>query len=142
LTRDQILGQGIAEIIPQLAAGEGLLLRSRLGLESGQTAYLPMLDLGCPCVGQNAKAIRKMAKIAGAAEGVLARSGQSYHFYGTQLLSAEGWARFMAFSLLFAPVTDSRYVAHRLLDGESRLKVVDSAGGYVPVIEEGFGDDA
>jgi hypothetical protein len=142
LGRDQVLNGGIAELVPELAAGEGLLVRSQLRLESGETAFLPMLDFTCPCQGENARAVRKLVKLAGSPAGVLVRSGRSYHFYGVTLLSEKEWTRFMASSLLFAPITDSRYVAHRLLDGECRLKIVDSDGGSIPVIEEGFVDEA
>jgi hypothetical protein len=142
LSRDQVLHHGIPDLIPQLPAGEGLLVRSQLRLDSERTAFLPMLDLSCPCHGENARAIRTLVKLAGVPEGVLVRSGRSYHFFGVTLLSEKEWIRFMAFALLFAPVTDSRYVAHRLLDGECRLKIVDSDGGTVPVIEETFADEA
>jgi hypothetical protein len=138
LTRQQLLDRGLAELVPQLSSGEGLLVRSKLHLDSGEVAYLPMLDFSCPCHGENARAIRKLVQLAGSSEGVLARSGRSYHFYGVSLLSEKQWLRFMAMALLFAPITDSRYVAHRLLDGECRLKIVDSDGGMIPVIEEAF----
>jgi hypothetical protein len=142
LTRQEVLEGGIAQIVPQLNAGEGLLMRSELHLQSGETACLPMLDLSCPCSGENARAIRKVVKLAGCPEGILVRSGRSYHFYGVAPLSGKGWLRFMALALLSAPVTDGRYIAHRLLDGESRLKIVDSEGGMIPVIEEAFADES
>jgi len=142
LSRQQVIDNSIREIVPQLTPGEGLLACSRVRLASGEMAYLPMLDFVCPCVGENARAIRKMVLLAGAPDGVLVRSGHSYHYYGASLLSQEGWLRFLAFSLLFGPVTDSRYVAHRLLDGECRLKIVDPTDGFVPVIEDTFSNDA
>ena len=139
LGRERLMGGAISTIVPQLSPGEGLLVRSQLRLGSGAAAYLPMLDFSCPCRGGNAYAIQSLVEAAGAPEGVLVRSGQSYHFYGIELLSEKEWLRFMALALLFAPVTDSRYNAHRLLDGECRLKIVDSEGGKIPVIEEAFG---
>jgi len=142
LSREQVLEGSIGEIIPQLAPGEGLLACSRLRVASGESSYLPMLDFACPCSCENSKTIRKLVALGGAPQGVLVRSGRSYHYYGASLLSQEGWLRFVAFSLLFAPVTDSRYMAHRLLDGECRLKIVDSADGFIPLIEEAFGNDA
>ncbi|HUI42274.1 MAG TPA: hypothetical protein VL523_09915 [Terriglobia bacterium] len=140
LSSEQILNNGIAGLLPALAASEGLLVRSHLRLSSGGTAHLPMLDLACPCLPANARAIRRMVALAGVGEGLLVRSGHSYHFYGTHPVPEERWLRFMAAALLFAPITDSRYVAHRLLDGECRLKIVDSGDGMVPVIEDTFGD--
>lgn len=142
LSREQVLDHGLAEIVPQLNTGEGLLVRSELRLQSGSTAFLPMLDLSCPCQGENARTIRKLVKLSGSPVGVLVRSGRSYHFYGVTLFSEKEWLRFMSLALLFAPVTDSRYIAHRMLDGECRLKVVDSDGGTIPVIEEAFADEA
>jgi hypothetical protein len=141
LSRNQVLDGGIQELLAQLPGGEGLLACSRLELASGKTAYLPMLDFTCPVLGGNGRAIRIMVKRAGLPEGILVGSGRSYHFYGVELLSAERWIRFMALALLFAPITDSRYIAHRLADGECRLKIMDSADHFVPVIQEVFYDD-
>jgi hypothetical protein len=141
LSRNQVLDDGISGLLTQLPEGEGLLVCSRLQLISGKMAYLPMLDFTCPCVEGNSKAIRTMVKRAGVPEGILVGSGRSYHFYGVELLSSEHWIRFMALALLFAPITDSRYVAHRLADGECRLKILDSVGHFVPVIQEVFCDD-
>jgi len=141
LSRNQVLDHGIQDLLAELPEGEGLLVCSRLQLVSGKTAYLPMLDFSCPCLEGNARAIRTMVERAGVPEGILVGSGRSYHFYGLEPLSAEHWIRFMALALLFAPITDSRYVAHRLADGECRLKIADSDAHFIPVIQEVFGSD-
>ena len=92
LTRRQVLDHGLAELVPQLNPGEGLLVRSQLRLQSGATAFLPLLDLSFPSHGEKERKIRKLVKLSVSPVGVLVRSGRSYHFYGVTLFSEKEWA--------------------------------------------------
>jgi len=87
---------------------------------------VPMMDFSCPCSDGNARAIARMLEIVGHREGILVESGHSYHFYGTSLLVQNEWIDFMAKAVLFAPYVDPRYVAHRLADGQCRLRIFSS----------------
>jgi hypothetical protein len=137
----EISAENLSGIISTLRSGYGLAACSLVRLNSNDTAHIPMLDFRCPCNEQNAKAIEKMLLLMGHAEGILVESGHSYHFYGTSLLSHVEWVRFMGRALLFAPVVDSRFVGHRLVDGQCRLKVNDPTNGLIPRIATTFSCD-
>jgi hypothetical protein len=134
LPSGQITAGRISELISKLPGGYGLAACSRIMLTSNRAAHIPMLDFRCPCSEENAKAIEKMLTLAGCHEGILVESGRSYHFYGTSLLSEARWVEFMGRALLFAPIVDSRFIGHRLVDGQCRLKVRDPKNGFTPRI--------
>lgn len=141
LTSDEISVERIAILIAELPKGFGLAACSRVTLQSNRIAHIPMLDFRCPCRQENAEAIVKMLRVMGFSEGILVESGRSYHFYGTSLLSEASWVEFLGRALLFAPVVDSRFIGHRLADGQCRLKVTDPRNGFMPRITHVFTSD-
>lgn len=138
LENKEVTVDRIHRIIDELPEGCGLAVSSRLQLVTGDISHLPMADFRCQCGEGNARAIRKMLEHIGQPEGMLIQSGRSYHFYGFSLLSPDAWTKFMGQVLLFAPVTDPRYVAHRLIDGQCRLKIVGSKNEPPPPIVDIF----
>jgi hypothetical protein len=141
LASEGITAERILDIISKLPAGYGLAACSRATLTSSRAAHIPMLDFRCPCSEENARAIERMLTLAGCHEGILVESGRSYHFYGTSLLSEAEWVEFMGRALLFAPIVDSRFIGHRLVDGQCRLKVTDPKNGFTPRIAYVFFSD-
>jgi hypothetical protein len=141
LASEEISAEKILNIISTLPGGYGLAACSRVILTSNRAAHIPMLDFRCPCSEQNVKAIERMLTLIGCQEGILVESGRSYHFYGTSLLSETEWIEFMGRSLLFAPIVDSRFIGHRLVDGWCRLKVTDPRNGFTPRIADVFSSD-
>ncbi len=140
VARDDISAERISGMIRELPGTCGLVVGSRVWTAPGRNeiAHIPMLDFRCPISPGNVRAIKRMMILLGHEHGVLVESGRSYHFYGVRLLSPSDWIQFMAKALLFAPFTDPRYIAHRLIDGQCRLKVVDSKDGTVPKISDVF----
>jgi len=136
--REALTAARIQDLIAELPPGYGFAACSRVWLASNQAAHIPMLDFRCPCSEENAKAIERMLASMGCAEGVLVQSGRSYHFYGTSLLSQAQWVEFLGRALLFAPIVDSRFIGHRLVDGQCRLKVMDPRNGLTPRISHVF----
>lgn len=136
LTRTNILTPRILDIIRQLPDGFGLVVSSKVRLATESTAQIPMLDFRCPCSPGNARAIRKVLSLLGKRHGVIVESGRSYHFYGTCLMTMPEWTNFMAHALLFAPFVDPRYVAHRIADGECRLKLAADKKADIPRITD------
>ena len=130
----------IEEIINRLPNGLGLVVSSKVTLRSGEIGHIPMLDFRCPCTPGNAKGIREILKLLGETAGVIVGSGRSFHYYGARLLSDSSWSEFMAHALLFAPVVDPRYIAHRLKDGECRLKLVASKESTLTKIVDAYTD--
>jgi hypothetical protein len=115
------------------APEDGLVICSKVRLRDGQFRHIPMIDFRCRTGDSNARAINMLLTKTGQQTGILVESGKSYHLYGSNLLTQEEWITFMALCLLFSPVTDSRYIAHRLADGECRLKIA-SQDGSLPKI--------
>jgi hypothetical protein len=123
LTAGDVLNGGVTEIAARVPEGNALAVCSKVRLQTGESMHVPMMDFACPCSDGNARAVAKMLKIIGQDEGIIAESGRSYHFYGISLLTHERWIDFMAKAMLFAPYVDPRYVAHRLADGQCRLRI-------------------
>lgn len=138
LPSEEITAEKVLDLVANLPSGYGLAACSRVSLRSKQDAHIPMLDFRCPCSDENAQAIKRMLAFAGCHDGILVESGRSYHFYGTTLLSEAGWIEFMGRALLFAPIVDSRFIGHRLVDGRCRLKVTDPRNGFTPRISHVF----
>jgi hypothetical protein len=134
LSSAEVSFERISGIVSQLPDRHGLVVSSKLHLKSGEVAHIPMLDFRCPCSAGNALAIEKVLTLIGQRSGVLVESGRSYHYYGVELFSMLEWITFMARALLFAPIVDPRYVAHRIADGECRLKIVASRDADMPRI--------
>jgi hypothetical protein len=103
-----------------------MALYSSCSLESGSFAHLPMMDFrGAPSERHLAR-IKKGLHSIEQTRGAILASGRSYHFYGFDLLTEHQWLAFMGRCLLLAPLTDSRYIAHRLIEGEAALRLTRS----------------
>jgi hypothetical protein len=140
LSPKEISADGIVSLINGLPEGLGLVVSSKVVLATKETAHIPMLDFRCPCSPGNARAIQKILSLLGESRGILVESGRSYHYYGIELLSNSAWTRFMAQALLFAPIVDPRYVAHRIADGECRLKIASSRESNITRIVNAYTD--
>jgi hypothetical protein len=134
----EIRAKRLQDIVDSLPQGKGLVVCSRVEMKTGDSMHIPMMDFRCPPSEPNSKAIEGLFAKTGQPSGVLVESGKSYHLYGTSLLTGSQWVEFLALCLLFAPVTDGRYVAHRLADGECRLKIASHQERAVPNISYVF----
>jgi hypothetical protein len=126
--------EGAVEVLSKQAKGEdSVAVCSRVRLASGADAHIPMLDFRCPVSDSNSAAILQLLKQLGQVAGLLVASGRSYHYYGISLYDEPQWLEFMAKALLLRPITDDRFIAHRLIDGQCRLRIY-SPSRPVPVI--------
>ncbi len=89
--------------------------------------HLPMMDFRCEVSERNTDIAFTVCKRIMPAGFVLLDSGDSYHACGTSLLSAKERIWFLAQALAYAPLVDSRYLAHQLRQSESSIRV--SVGG-------------
>jgi hypothetical protein len=102
-----------------------LALTSRCTFADGRPGHIPLLDFRCEPNDYFLRLLTVgLSRLAGS--GALLRSGRSFHFYGFRTMDQEEWRRFMAEALLLAPLTDVRYIAHRLLDGFAALRFTTS----------------
>jgi hypothetical protein len=112
--------------VESLPENSVLALYSTCTLNDDSTAHIPMMDFrGAPSPEQLDK-VKTALKAIHQTQGVILTSGRSYHFYGFTLLGHKEWMEFMGRCLLIAPLTDSRYIAHRLIEGAGALRVTRS----------------
>lgn len=110
-------------MIRALPPGAALGLCSACRVHKAPPMHIPMMDFRIPPSDVGLAVLRDALYRMGIQRGVLLDSGRSYHFYGFDLMNQSQWWEFMARTLLVAPFTDVRYVAHRLLEGTSILRL-------------------
>ena len=117
---------------------ELLAICSRCMRADGSVGHLPMLDFRAEASTEPATAARTLELITkalieiGAPDGVVANSGNSYHYYGFDSVTEVEWREFMLNCLLLEPVVDVRYIAHRLLSGGAALRITSSSEMPMP----------
>lgn len=103
-----------------------LAMSSRCMANDGSERFLPMLDFQCQPDAYFLAALQFGLKKIAPGGGALVDSGRSFHFYGFRDMTKSQWREFMYRALLLAPLTDARYVAHRLIDGYAALRITSS----------------
>jgi hypothetical protein len=127
LERNEVNARTLSKMAKALEPGFVLALCSRARLSTGDTAHIPMIDFRCHPSEDNASATIEILKEIGEKQGVLLNSGRSFHYYGMSLLSEREWQAFLGKFLLLSPIVDSRYIAHRLIDGFCRLRISETS---------------
>jgi len=112
---------------------EIVCLSSKVLTHSGAEMHIPMLDFaarnGAAGSLQASRQVLNSLQVFGA----LLDSGRSYHFYGRRLMNSDQLRNFLGRSLLFAPLTDARWIAHQLISGSCALRISTGKGGLPPV---------
>jgi hypothetical protein len=122
LPRTVVLRGALASAAAECRDNQIVVLTSELEMTDGSVAHIPMLDFACPDSEQNLRVVERVLAELGEPGAILA-SGSSFHFYGSQPLTEPERIRFLARALLFAPIVDSRWVAHDLLERASSLRI-------------------
>lgn len=114
------------EKIEGLKSGLVLAVCSKCRLADGATVHIPMMDFRCKTSPENQKKVESALRRMGQKRGYVLDSGRSYHYYGMDLMDEPAWIQFMGRCLLLSPLVDSRYVAHRLIEGTCALRLSTS----------------
>jgi hypothetical protein len=123
----------VDKAISGLAAGNMLVLSSRVELRTGECRHIPMMDFHVPPTPQNKELTIHIAKALDPKGGYILNSGKSYHFYGKSLLDARGLPAFLGNALLFCPFIDRAWIAHQLIEGACGLRISEKpSGGPIP----------
>jgi len=109
-------------------AGEAsLIFLSEMRCRDGSRRHVPMIDFHAACSAPNQRVVTAVAERLFPEGAVLLESGESYHAYGTRLLSETEFRSFLGRALLFAPIVDRTYTAHQVIEGRCALRL--TAGG-------------
>lgn len=139
--RNELLtGDIIRKIVEQLPEGWNLAADSKVILQNGKIAHLPMIDLSPGKSDESKERIVSrlneiITPIIGG--GFLLETERSYHFLGSRVLTIEEWFQFLGYSLITSIVTktpddqpniheviaDYRYIGHALIRGSTGLRV-------------------
>jgi hypothetical protein len=132
--RRRVTAATFRRLIGQLRSNEALAVMSKIKLENGGWAHLPMVDFSCYDTEADLKKVLTAVRALGHKSGVIVRSGNSFHFYGFRIMSEEEWLTSMARFLLLAPIVDVRYAAHRIMDRVCTLRISGRGGRGEPVV--------
>lgn len=124
-TRASII-DSINSIIYRLGSNNVLGVCSKVKLINGSIFHIPMIDFNIEPSKENLKTVKNALRRIGQEQGVILNSGRSYHFYGLAPINENDWRSFLGQCLLFSPIVDARYIAHRLIDGECVLRLSPS----------------
>ena len=126
IKRDELISGRLGEKVATLPRNRAIAICSTCTLMDGSTLHIPMIDFRILPDPQSLTIIRDGLREIRQTSGVILESGNSYHFYGFKLLEREEWAEFLGNCLLLAPLTDARYIAHRLVEGMGALRITRS----------------
>lgn len=126
VTRRGVLDGALMELC-RTHDDEMVAVTSRVMLDNGDARHIPLMDFHCP-VSDGAMALVSAVLRRLLPDGaILLNSGQSYHAYGWRLLDGDEFLDFLARAILFAPIIDRAYCAHKWLERMSALRI--SRGG-------------
>jgi hypothetical protein len=115
-----------------------VVLSSRLTMKGNPSIkHVPMLDFHVP-YGEGSTAIATAVLMElGIAGGWLLHSGDSYHFYGKDLLENRELIEFLGRALLYCPIVDRAWIAHQIIEGSCGLRISSRAdmGGPPMVVK-------
>ena len=112
-----------------------LMLLSEVVCRDGSLRHLPMVDFHAFKSPENQQIVRAVTERLFPEGAILMDSGESYHAYGTQIISQEEFRRFLGTALLFTPIVDRAYVAHQLIEGRCALRLTAGGGkSQVPAV--------
>jgi hypothetical protein len=117
--------------------GEALAIYSRCRNKDRHELHIPMMDFRISSKEGDTRHLNLLSSALqhiGQREGVFLDSGNSYHYYGFELLTPVQWKRFMAACLLLDPLVDVRYISHRMLAGKASLRLNETLDKKNPIV--------
>lgn len=125
MSADDLASDGLKKV----ASGgqRNIGLASRVELTHAEAHHLALMDFHCDVTAKNAYMVAAICRRLMPAGFLLLDSGDSYHACGVALLTVEERLEFLGRSLFFAPIVDSTYIAHQLIQSMSSIRI--STGG-------------
>lgn len=126
IERDEILKGKLDDLIQSLSQGQHLSFSSEIFVTKSERYHLPLLDFHCPESAENDRLVTDVCLEIFQTPVLVLASGASYHAIGTELVNDAGLRAYLIRSLFFAPIVDTRYVAHQMLEGACALRLSSS----------------
>jgi hypothetical protein len=104
-------------------AGTNIAFSSKVVLNAGEIRHLPLLDFHCANNTANLSLSCAVIQQLEIGPGYFVESGDSYHFYGSALLTLDEYVRFMGLALHYSPIVDKGWIAHQLREMASALRI-------------------
>ena len=124
------------EFLEKLQFGsENYAISSQLETKDGNRRHLLLLDFHIPETENNQLIVEKVLELLGVKKGYLLRSGKSYHFIGSDLITTYGLISFISRCLFFTPIVDKSWIAHQLIEKSCSLRFTEKKGLYPSVIK-------
>lgn len=134
LNRNRLMSGGVQELEHKnsLAKAETCIV-SEISMADGTIQHLPMIDFHCAPTLAGRLAATGVCKRIFPKGALLAKSGESFHAYGLELISIPKFVQFLGMALLYSPIIDRAYVAHQLIEGRCALRI-SSVSKVEPII--------
>jgi hypothetical protein len=133
MSADDVRSGSLRRRLAMVPRDAALAILSTVDMPDGTNLHIPMIDFRIE-PSESARITARRVCSYMKLSGFLANSGNSYHFYGRELVDAEQHRTHLRRGLLFAPITDQRWLAHELINGESALRI--SGQPQLPLVIE------
>lgn len=136
MKRQEMTKDGVSSLKNRFDDATALAFCSLCKLKNGNIAYIPLMDFRVEPNSENLMKIELVCESLGI-PGAILKSGKSYHFFGFKLLSKDEMLSFLGKCILLSPITDVRYIGHRLIEGSCDLRISTSKTKvFMPVVEK------
>lgn len=99
----------------------------------GNFMHIPMMDFHLPVSEKNLLIVKQICDKLGMANAYILDSGNSYHLIGDRLIGENELIDFLSKGLLYGPITDTRWIAHQILERSCTLRLTPK-NGIVPTV--------
>lgn len=127
MKREDFSEEAMYSIISRIDSRFCLCLDSNVKTAKGQY-HIPMADFRRYVSLKLIREIFERLEIPG----IIFKSGRSYHFWGTKIVSETDFRIFLGKMLITTPLVDERYIGHRMIDGYCSLRI--SCNEHKPVV--------
>ena len=115
---------------------ENYAINSKVIVEENRIKHFLLLDFHIPENDKNQKVVEAILRILKVKSGFLLKSGKSYHFFGTELISTSTLTKFLGKCLFFTPIIDKTWIAHQLIERSCSIRFTRKNNLFPTVIEQ------
>jgi len=115
-----------------------LALSSKVKTVGNRHMHIPMLDFHIPMNRTFPKILLEIIDLLGQKKGFFLESGESYHYYGTELMTYQELLNFLGKALRFSPIIDRAWISHQIEEKSCALRV-GFKNGILPKIVKHIG---